>query len=449
VPWRANPPDPTSQQPARAMSVGGPITQAPTAGDDYQPDAGSARDTTVQAAPTGADDGQLDAGSSEPDQDAASAKRKRMWAWVRRTVLVVLFGLAAWFLAKRSNELGQAVDLLRRVDWRLIGVAVLFEAASMVVFARMQRWLLRAGGVNLPLRTMVEITVAGNAIAATLPGGVAWAAAWAFGQLRRRGVGRFLRVWVFLVAGAFSSFALFLVVVLGIEVAGNRGPVANLRWAALSLAAIPVVGLAAGLMRRWRPVQLAETRMAALVDKRVPGGHWVLRWVRSLIKNLDAVHLSPLRWAEVLGLAMLNWLYDGAVLVCALLALHIEVPWRGIFVIYGITQIAATLPITPGGLVVVEGSLAGLLTAYGVDPQAALATVILYRIVSFWGLVPVGWAVWVGFDLMQRRGRVSRAHPWAFHGRRRTEEQVGLIPEPIPCSGCTQEAPTWDAQKAS
>ncbi|HEX4217410.1 MAG TPA: lysylphosphatidylglycerol synthase transmembrane domain-containing protein [Acidimicrobiales bacterium] len=405
---------------------------------------------TAQAAPTGGDDVEPDTGTTEPGRGAVTATRKRQWAWVRRTVLVVLSGAAAWFLAQRGNELRQAADLLRRVDWRLVGIAVLFEAASMVVFARMQRWLLRAGGVDLPLRTMVEITLAGNAIAATLPGGVAWAAAWAFGQLRRRGVGRFLRVWVFLVAGAFSSFALFLVVVFGIEVAGDRGPVANLRWAALSLAAIPVVGLAAGLMRRWRPVQQVETRIATLVDAKLPGGHWVVRWVRTLIRNLDAVHLSPLRWAEVLGLAILNWLYDCAVLVCALLALHINVPWRGIFVIYGITQIAASLPITPGGLVVVEGSLAGLLTAYGVDPQGALATVILYRIVSFWGLVPVGWAVWVGFDLMQRRGRVRRAHPWAFHGRRTTEERVGLIPEPIRCGGCNQEAqPTWDERKAS
>ena len=85
--------------------------------------------------------------------------------------------------------------------------------------------------------------------------------------------------------------------------------------------------------------------------------------------------------------------------------------------IYGITQIAASFPITPGGVVVVEGSLAALLTAYGVHPQAALATVVLYRIVSFWGVVPIGWGSGSGFDLMQRRGRTSRPHPWAFHER--------------------------------
>src|ERR1700733_13358750 len=175
------------------------------------------------------------------DEDASPAKPwKRRWSWIRRGITVALVGAAAWFLAQRGTELRHAVDLLRRVDWRLIGLAILFEAASMVVFARMQRLLVRAGGVNLSLRTMVEITLAGNAIAATLPGGVAWAASWAFGQLRRRGVSRFLRVWVFLVAGALSSFALFVVVAVGIEVAGNRGPVADLRWAAVSLAGIPI-----------------------------------------------------------------------------------------------------------------------------------------------------------------------------------------------------------------
>jgi uncharacterized membrane protein YbhN (UPF0104 family) len=186
----------------------------------------------------------------EPGQDG-QRERSRRWTWVRRIVLVVLIGAAAWFLARRGGQLVGAFGLLRRADLRLIGIAILFEAASLVVFARIQRWLLLAGGVQLPMRTMVEITLAGNAIAATLPGGVAFAAAWAFGQLERRGVNRFLRVWVFLVAGAVSSFALFIVVALGIEVAGNRGPVADLRWAALSLAAIPVAALIVTVVRTW------------------------------------------------------------------------------------------------------------------------------------------------------------------------------------------------------
>jgi hypothetical protein len=159
--------------------------------------------------------------------------------------------------------------------------------------------------------------------------------------------------------------------------------------------------------------------------------------VRSLFDRLNAIHLSPWHWAEVLVLGVMNWLYDAAVLACCLLALHVSVPWRGLFVIYGLTQIAAALPLTPGGLVVVEGTLAGLLHAYGVPVEAAIATVVLYRLVSFWGVVPIGWAVWVGLDVMQRHGRTTRPHPWAVHGHHGAAPRSALLPEPARCEGVT------------
>ncbi|MFZ0667883.1 MAG: lysylphosphatidylglycerol synthase transmembrane domain-containing protein [Acidimicrobiales bacterium] len=396
-------------------------------------------------------DASAESGADADSEGGHKKSAKRKWKWARRALLVGLSGVAVWFLAQRGAELRGAGHLLSRADWRLVAIAVLFEAASMVVFARMQRWLLRAGDVRLPLRTMVEITLAGNAIATTLPGGVAWAAAWAFGQLRRRGVDRFLRVWVFLVAGAVSSFALFVVVAVGIEVAGGRGPVAGLRWAALGLAAIPVAALLVSPAKRLPPVQHAAKQLGAFVRRHVPGGRKLLTSEQKLVEHLEAVHLSPLQWAEVLGLGLLNWLYDCAVLVCAMEALHLGVPWRAIFVIYGVTQIAASLPITPGGVLVVEGSLAAMLTAYGVHTEAALATVVVYRVVSFWGLVPIGWGVWIALDLMQRRGLVRRVHPWAFHTAHTDKEKLALLPDPAPCHGCDEEAKSskWSASEVS
>ncbi|MGH9017253.1 MAG: lysylphosphatidylglycerol synthase transmembrane domain-containing protein [Acidimicrobiales bacterium] len=322
-------------------------------------------------------------------------------------------GAAVGFLVARAGDFVAAARLVSRVDPGWVGLAVLFEAASMVVFARMQRWLLRAGGVRLPLRVMVEITLAGNALATTLPGGVAWAAVWAFGQLKRRGVDRFLRVWVFFVAGGLSSFALFLVVVLGIEVAGSRGPMADLRWAALVLALLPLTFLSAWLLRRHLPRRRGRNHQSPAergIESRSPVSRWAAApavRIRQLRARIDAVRLRPMGWAEVLGLALLNWLDDCFVVVASIEALHVPVPWRGIFVIYGISQIAAALPITPGGFGVVEGSLAALLTAYGMRTEDALAVVILYRLVSFWGLVPVGWIVFAALDFWPRRAGVE------------------------------------------
>ena len=71
---------------------------------------------------------------------------------------VALLGTAAYFLAEKAGDLRAAVDRVGAADWRWLLLAVGFEAASMVVFARLQRWLLRAGGVTVPLRDMVELT---------------------------------------------------------------------------------------------------------------------------------------------------------------------------------------------------------------------------------------------------------------------------------------------------
>jgi uncharacterized membrane protein YbhN (UPF0104 family) len=68
-----------------------------------------------------------------------------------------------------------------------------------------------------------------------------------------------------------------------------------------------------------------------------------------------------------------------------------------------VAQIAENLPITPGGIGVVEGTLSLLLVAYGMPTDTAVAAVLLYRIISFWVLVPVGWLTAGGLVVVQRR----------------------------------------------
>jgi uncharacterized protein (TIRG00374 family) len=72
---------------------------------------------------------------------------------------------------------------------------------------------------------------------------------------------------------------------------------------------------------------------------------------------------------------------------------------------YGAGQLAANLPITPGGLGVVEGSLTIALVAFGGAENSTVAAVLLYRIISFWAELPVGWAAWAAFELAGRRRR--------------------------------------------
>ena len=58
---------------------------------------------------------------------------------------------------------------------------------------------------------------------------------------------------------------------------------------------------------------------------------------------------------------------------------------------YGVAQVAGTLPIVPGGIGIVEGSLAVILAAYGAGRVPAVAAALAYRLVSFWLSIAVGW----------------------------------------------------------
>jgi hypothetical protein len=59
---------------------------------------------------------------------------------------------------------------------------------------------------------------------------------------------------------------------------------------------------------------------------------------------------------------------------------------------FGVSQIVASLPFIPGGIGVVEGSLAVILVAYGTAKVPALAVVLFYRLLTFWLAILVGWA---------------------------------------------------------
>src|SRR5207237_10740376 len=133
--------------------------------------------------------------------------------------------------------------------------------------------------------------------------------------------------------------------------------------------------------------------------------------------RLTAVRPSRLDWMWMAWLALANWLGDVACLVLAYVAVGAPVPWRGILVADGAAQLAANLPITPGGLGVVEGSLTIALVAYGGAQGSTVAAVLLYRILNFWAPLPIGWATW-GALLVKSRSEAGH------HGGGHAQEAV-------------------------
>ena len=123
---------------------------------------------------------------------------------------------------------------------------------------------------------------------------------------------------------------------------------------------------------------------------------------------MTAVRLNSGQIRRIITWGVLNWLLDCACFAMMFLALDVPIPWKGLLLAYGAGQLAASLPITPGGLGVVEGFITVALVAFGGSEASTAYTVLLYRIISFWMILVIGWAFIGQLALQVRRGRWNR-----------------------------------------
>jgi putative heme transporter len=322
---------------------------------------------------------------------------------------LVLAGLAVYAVAGKTDELSGATTFLEGVRWWWAVAAVGVEALSYVSFAAMQRRLLAAGEVTMPLGTMTEITVASNALGNSLPAGVVISAAYTFRQFRRFGADDVLSGWVVVATAAVSFITLALMAAVGLTLAASTGSAFDLVSAILGVAVVAVVVVVGWAKRMFlvakseRPVRLFQQvfhRPKGDAHQAVIDAGLRLSWV------------APTRneWASAAVYAMGNWVLDLGCLMFSFLAVGSGVPWKGLLLAYAAAQLASNLPITPGGLGVVEGSLTVALVAFGGGQVETVAAVLLYRLISFWAMLPIGYASW-GFLAF-----TARRHPELIPG---------------------------------
>ncbi|MCD0484150.1 flippase-like domain-containing protein [Streptacidiphilus sp. ASG 303] len=324
---------------------------------------------------------------------------RRLW-WIGSVALVAIAAVVAVY---RRQDLAAASHLIAAVRPPRLVLAAGFEAASLAALVALQQWLLRTGGARLRLRVVAAVVPAANAVAGAVPGGAAVATAWVFAQWRRRGVGQVLAGAVLAVSGVLSAVALLVLLVAGALAGGSAGPGA-LRPVVLGTAAFLAVaaGAAAGVSR-FRPVRRLFRRLLRRLGARSRRLRDVEDGLRALVRHVRAVRPGLRPWWLPFTFALLNWVCDAACLLACAWALGIAVPWRGILVVYALTQMTGSLRLTPGGLGVVEAGLTALLVLYGLPADRAIALTLLYRIVGYWALQPLGWACWLGLTLGARR----------------------------------------------
>jgi hypothetical protein len=325
--------------------------------------------------------------------------------------LVVSLGLAAFALHVvygQRDELVGATGYLEDIRWQWLAVAGAVELASMLSFAALQRRLLQAGHVVVPVGIMAAITFAGNAIQNSLPAGPVFSSVYAFRQLRRRGAGEVLAGWTLLGTAALLDLALVVLAVIGLAGASGTGSGLNLVSVILGLLVMGALLVLLWSRRNWVVGHMVgPLRLVQRVLKRPAGDPHGL--VEEFIRRMNSISPSKTDWIMAAAFALGNWALDVTCLISAFMAVGAPVPWRALLLAYAAAQLAANLPVTPGGLGVVEGSLIIGLVAFGGGQESTVAAVLLYRLLSFWALLPIGWAAWAftNWDLTRREARLE------------------------------------------
>jgi len=287
------------------------------------------------------------------------------------TAAVLAFGL--YLLAVHRGSIEHSLSRLGSAQPGWIVIAVAAELVSLACYAAVVRVLLQLGAAPVPFRALFSLTVIGIAMINSVPGGQAISTIYWYEQLRRYAVQRSVAAFALLVTSMVGIVTLVLLAACGLAL-GGHGFGAQAR--------LPVLAVAAAIL------------IAAALGRRqfVPGAFWVVRRLGGDAPPEQPVAANQL--VSLLVLGFLNWVFDAAVLFAALQAMGQTIPVRGVVVAYTLGQLVSAIPILPGGGGTIEATMSAGLVVAGGTAAAVIAAVLLYRIVSAWGLVPLGWALW-------------------------------------------------------
>jgi uncharacterized membrane protein YbhN (UPF0104 family) len=238
------------------------------------------------------------------------------------------------------------------------------------------------------------------------------ATTYAYRQFREQRVDPVIAKAALGLAGAVSSVAFTVLVVLAAVLSGNPAVAAG--SVASALACLIALGAALAALRS--PV--GRPRLEHLIGRLLAVAQRVVRRpkgdpaqiTKAAMGQLSLFRLTPGSVGLAFLWGILNWATDAGCLVLAIKAIGVPVPWDGVLLAWSAGQGAATFSPTPAGIGVVEVAMTAALTAAGPRPADALAAVLLYRVVSFKSIVTLAWLVERVFT-----------HRRPAHGRGRTE----------------------------
>ena len=349
-------------------------------------------------------------------------RRRRMFqAAFSIVVVVAIFG----FALPKFADFSQVWAVIDAMTWVEIGILVLVAAWNIATY-----WLVMIA--SLPgsnLWQAMKVNQTSTAVANTIPGGGAIGIGVTYAMYSASGFTNSEISLSILVSGIWNNFVKLGMPVIALALLALQGD------ATMTLTTASLIGVAVliGAIVLFALI-LRSASFAATFGERLGR---ILSGLRRIVRRppvslrepvarfrTDAIHLLKRRWMALTASTLVSHFSLYLVLLVTLRNVGVseaEISWTQVLAVFAFVRLISALPITPGGVGVVElGLTAGLVSAGGPEAQV-VAAVLVHRFLT--------WALPIGFGLVAylrwKAGAEDRR-------RRARERQAGLAPEEQP-----------------
>jgi uncharacterized membrane protein YbhN (UPF0104 family) len=332
-----------------------------------------------------------DAAPSHVDGTHQERSRAKYW-WLRWVALAVVTIVLAVEVTLAWDQLAKAARSLYTAKWWWLLASAGAAVLLMHSFAEVQRTLLASAGLRVRELRSEAAYYAANALSTTLPGGPVLATTFLLRQQRIWGASTLVASWQLVMSGVLQAVGLALLGLGGAFFLGARNNPFSLVFTLGGFVALLL--LAQAVASRPELIDGIGGRVLSTFNsvRGRPADTGLAKW-REMLCQLESVSLSRRDMATAFSWSLVNRFADVACLGFAAYAAGAHASLGGLTVACAAARAVGTIPLMPGGLLVVEAVLVPGLVSSGMSLPGAVSTMLIYRLISWLLLAAVGWVV--------------------------------------------------------
>ena len=352
--------------------------------------------------------------AASPSSQGDEEPRLLSWkAVLKRAIVIAIAGLALYLVAPKVVTVFTSFPQLASVDFLWLALALVAQVAHFVCTFDLQRIALRTKAWF----AVVTAQLAGNSISLIMPGGAAAGAAVQFRMLATSGMDSGSAVGGLTAFSLLGVAGLLALPVFALPAVLFGTPINKSLFDAAVLGIVGFVlfaGFGAIVLLRDGPLRVVGRAIEWARNKILRHRPPLTGLELQLLKQRDLIRgVLGQQWWQAVLLSAGRLVFDFLCLLCALRAVGSRPSPSLVLIAYAVTGIIGMIPITPGGLGIVEASLSGFLVLAGVDSGAAVLATLAYRLASYWLPLLAGPAAYAMFKRRYRQAqpRSDKAEP--------------------------------------